>query len=148
MTCMPCINEHHKVLDGGGCECKCHQPTPSETKPFDPTKPVQLRDGTPARVICVDRRGQYPIVAVSGGDDRITTHRSGGEQSFGLMGPRDLINIPPATRKVEVWVNWYNKSGNPRGVYTIKNAADAAAAAWPCIARKHFTLTLVEGEGL
>lgn len=32
-------------------------------KPFDPTKPVQLADGTPARIICTDKKGAPPIAA-------------------------------------------------------------------------------------
>ena len=33
---------------------------------FDPTKPVQTRDGREARIICTDveRKGDWPIVAL------------------------------------------------------------------------------------
>jgi hypothetical protein len=33
-------------------------------KTFDPTKPCRTRDGRPARIICKDAPGAYPIVAL------------------------------------------------------------------------------------
>lgn len=33
-------------------------------KPFDPTKPVQTRDGRKARIICTDAASPLPIVAL------------------------------------------------------------------------------------
>lgn len=33
-------------------------------KAFDPTKPVQTRDGRKARIICTDAKGVLPIIAL------------------------------------------------------------------------------------
>lgn len=79
------------------------------SKPFDPTKPVQTRDGRPARIICTDRNHiDGPIVAL------ITAQTRGHEgeeliQSFyenGYYRPYpfsphsiDLVNIPERTEK-------------------------------------------------
>lgn len=70
---------------------------------FDPTKPVQTREGNEARIICTDRIGNQPIVALFKGYTRkdeeeiefIESYHSNGEylsngDDFGL----DLINIP------------------------------------------------------
>lgn len=68
--------------------------TTTNTKPFDPTKPVQTRDGRKVRIICVDKvNTEYPIVALIKYDNYeqvICYDRNGdsGEQQL------QLINIP------------------------------------------------------
>lgn len=71
----------------------------SEPK-VDLTKPVQCRNGTPARVICTDAKNTlYPVVA-------LLIDASGNEEAYGfttegkflhtstLNHPRDLVNLP------------------------------------------------------
>ena len=64
---------------------------------FDPTKPVQTRDGRKARILCTDRVCKYPIVAL------VTRSGSNIEDVLGFTNegfwnvkecPDDLINIP------------------------------------------------------
>lgn len=71
------------------------------TKPFDPTKPVQLEDGTSARIICTDRKGDYPIVALikEGEREGISWFKPDGSSV-----PRHLVNVP---EKHMWWVNIY-----------------------------------------
>lgn len=68
---------------------------------FDPTKPVQTRDGRKARILCTDVAGQFPIVAVITTDadkETVETFRSNGrynvrdEHEHGY----DLFNTPEA----------------------------------------------------
>ena len=65
---------------------------------FDPTKPVQTRDGCKARIICTDKGGDYPIVALvpsTNGKDRIITFNKQGKNTTGLSQTKyDLVNIP------------------------------------------------------
>lgn len=77
---------------------------------FDPTKPVQTRDGRSARIICTDKKGEAPIVALVSaisGDSEIT-------YSFFLDGsfycddgtyPLDLVNTP---EEKTLWLNVYH----------------------------------------
>jgi hypothetical protein len=65
---------------------------------LDPTKPVQLRDGRPARIICNNMKGNRPIIALmeSEGGYEFTIYRKAdgkfgsGKHPFYL----DLINVP------------------------------------------------------
>jgi len=73
---------------------------------FDPKKPVQTRDGRPARIVCRDAKGSYPIVAMIeiDGEEQPKTYTADGKfDRFGGL-PLDLINIPT---KRTGWVNVY-----------------------------------------
>lgn len=94
---------------------------------FEPTKPVQTRDGRKARVICTnlhwyDGRGR-PIVylIMNGAGEAICTCDKDG-RSTGYPAD-DLINIPEK-RRVVGWVNIYD---TPM-FYRSKDEADSAAA--------------------
>lgn len=68
------------------------------TKPFDPTKPVQLRDGSPARIIAVDiNHSVYPIVAAytsEHGEEICEMFTSEGNYYAGGEDNMDLVNVP------------------------------------------------------
>lgn len=66
-----------------------------ENKQFDPTKPVQTRDGYKTRIICTDAKGDYPIVAlVTHGEVEVAwAYRSDGKLGYGQQHS-DLINVP------------------------------------------------------
>ena len=70
------------------------------TKTLDVTKPVQLRDGTPCRIICVDRKGsQYPIIVLEqtkSGIESVVYFRNGGRAFESAKSSRDLVNVPQA----------------------------------------------------
>lgn len=65
---------------------------------FDPTKPVQTRDGRKARILCTDAEEPTPIVALVTGryisGEFVAKFRTDG--SFHLKGSEetDLINVP------------------------------------------------------
>lgn len=106
------------------------------TKPFDPTKPVQTRNGKSARILCTNRKpdrflGDRPIIA-------LTDHGSGeiaeyffadGRRSLDISSA-DLVNI---RTKYFGWVNVYG-SGDPNGyrysgdIYHTEEAANFAAS--------------------
>lgn len=74
-------------------------------KAFDPTKPVQTKDGRPARIICTDmKRSAYPIVALvnEGKEERISSFRVDG--GSGIFRDSDLVNIP---EEKTGWINIY-----------------------------------------
>ena len=65
---------------------------------FDPTKPVQTFDGRKARIICTDKSGDYPIVALvtdTNDSDHIITFTMQGKNIRRLsQNEYDLVNIP------------------------------------------------------
>ena len=77
---------------------------------FDPTKPVQTRDGRAARIICSDARLSWgaPLVALVQAPGRsgelIEFYDAEGRAKTTIDGSNDLINAPEkGTRWVGVW---------------------------------------------
>lgn len=95
-------------------------------KPFDPTKPVQTRDGRKARIICTDMKNSYsPIVvliAETENSESLTARAADGRCSNFTLAYGDLVNVPT---KRKAWINIY-----PVGPYRHpdKELADLNAA--------------------
>lgn len=115
---------------------------------FDPTKPVQTRDGRKARIICTDAVGDRPVVALvmEGGDEFMRRCFESGSFTGGGLCSADLINIPEEPKTIEGWVNVYSdgSTGNVRA----KCDADRVAEVGGRIACVPVTITYREGEGL
>jgi hypothetical protein len=86
----------------------------SEQKKFDPMKPVQTRDGRPARILCTDLHADvYTIAAaVLGPDGKETLDiytTEGFQDKADVLGrnPLDLVNVP---QKVCFWTNLYRNA--------------------------------------
>jgi len=63
---------------------------------FDPTKPVQTRDGRKARIICTDKKSISTIVALvedENGEEGIISYLGSGTVFINGESPVDLINI-------------------------------------------------------
>lgn len=70
---------------------------------FDPTKPVQTRNGCEVRIICTDRaHSTYPIIGLvkgdSGEESALYVRKDG--RTYNHSCPLDFINIPE-----EMWTN-------------------------------------------
>ena len=80
---------------------------------FDPTKPVQTRDGRKARIICTDRNDtEFPIVALvnDGVYEEIKSYSSEGAYLHTMdESASDLINIPE-TKYLNVYLYSTGKS--------------------------------------
>jgi hypothetical protein len=110
-----------KMCKDCGCGSAC-----TKEKPFDPTKPVQTRNGKPARIICTDAKNVVgrPIVA-------LITNNLGHEETVlrntdgtSVVGPQfDLVNVPERTEK---FVNYY-KNGEPFAFHPTRKSADRGA---------------------
>jgi hypothetical protein len=74
-------------------------------EPFDPTKPVQCRNGRKARIICADAKHQnFPIVALvdrDGAGECPVNFTKDGLEFIGRDSDLDLINTPPPPRMNE-----------------------------------------------
>ena len=91
------------------------------TKPFEPTKPVQTRDGRKARILCKDLNSDvYTIVAATmenNGTESVRLYTNTGQILVGKPNhDLDLVNIPKRTSR---WTNVY-----PTGDHGSKERAD------------------------
>jgi hypothetical protein len=104
---------------------------------FDPTKPVQTRDGRKARIICVDRENsKYPIIALvkrqcGNSAEAVETYKKDGsyymeDGPYFTEGSKamDLINIPE--RRI-MWTNVYTLYADSN--YPTREEADKHAGA-------------------
>lgn len=76
---------------------------------FDPTKPVQTRDGRPARIICTDREhvtdNIVALVSLDPRGEHVFEFRKDGHYLCNKEDVLDLVNIPE--RRIVFW-NTYN----------------------------------------
>lgn len=112
------------------------------SKPFDLTKPVQTRDGRPARIICTDKVGfGCPILALvtNGGQEEVATYTEAGKYlSDDDVSGSDLVNIPQKVTKYGVMDKDFNQLFG--SVYDTE--ADAAKVA--IFSRRVVTITWEE----
>ena len=77
------------------------------SKPFDPTKPVTMRDGTKAHIVAILNNDVYPILAVyeSDGKESADTFTIDGKISSwdDEDSASDLVNVP---EQVTVFLNF------------------------------------------
>jgi hypothetical protein len=104
---------------------------------FDPSKPVQYRGGTPARILCTDAPGTHPIIAIATEcDDDVepTSHKRDGRYWMdGGRSDMDLVNVPPP--KPRTHVAWVKVWGDGIAVARrTKEAIDAFRGDGPCVA--------------
>jgi len=118
-------------------------------KPLDLTKPLQTRDGRPAKFLHkLDTPNQYPVTCVVNFGIKMmefTGHFTElGEHNAGSVSKYDLINVPVKHVR-EYWVNLYR--GRLGAIHTSKPDSDSSAS-HDRIACKKITIEFEEGEGL
>jgi hypothetical protein len=80
-------------------------------KPLDLTKPVQMRNGTPVRILATDLDGLCPVVgayrSARTGKEVATTWTRDGRYLASQVGEcfSDLVNV---TTKRKLWLNVYS----------------------------------------
>lgn len=82
-------------------------------KPLDLSKPVQTRDGRPARIVSTNMWGDYPIGAIiteTCGKEHFETHTADGAVFTDEDSNGDLQNISERKTKT-FWANFYDKDG-------------------------------------
>jgi hypothetical protein len=115
-------------------------------KKFDPTKPVQTRDGRKARIVATG------LNCIQGSIVAVVTHQDGGEYASHFFddgryilreeSDLDLVNVP---EKRGFWVNFYLDRGMLALLYPSREEADARAGA-NRVACKY--VEFEEGEGV
>lgn len=100
-------------------------------KPFDlekakAGKPVCTRDGRKARIICFDRVGDFPIVALT--DDRDYKEEGVNLYDINGKGSNECFDLMMLPEKKEGWVNVYydNDASSHRGCRFIYDTKERA----------------------
>jgi hypothetical protein len=98
-------------------------------KIFDPSLPVQTRDGKPARIVCTDRlcNGGHRLVVLiqhKGGSEHVESRSITGLVLEGHLAPLDLINIPT---KLVRWFNIYEIGSHRQFLGPYLTESDAYA---------------------
>lgn len=118
------------------------------TKPFDPTKPCQTRDGRAARIVdnnvlsAISKQHRLAVIITDRtGYDSIHVYQTNG---INVQGHRDwdLINIP---KKHKRWVNMYPNNNISINTFNNYNHAKDNRKIH-CIAT--ICIEFTEGEGL
>lgn len=101
-------------------------------------------NGKPVRLLCVDRPGPFPVVAIVGHSDLQVFSQTGNYWNNGDIDYRNLVEVKP---KHDLWFNFYRLDFGhfEAASHDTKEDADnnARASRVACI-RVPFT----EGEGL
>lgn len=113
-------------------------------KSFDPTKPVQTREGCPARIICTDADSiNFPIVALycrmETKGEKVSLFTSEGRYYDSGISNYDLVNMPV---KHKQWLNIYNLRIIPHATREIADI-NAMSDRIACI-----EIEFTEGQGL
>jgi hypothetical protein len=92
---------------------------------FDPAKPVQTRDGRPARIVSTNMGGRYPILAIidegKEGDHASRYTMKGRFMTAPGESELDLVNVPDPTLREEI--AYVNLGGS----YSVINPARSYA---------------------
>lgn len=96
---------------------------------LDLNKPVQTRDGRPVRIICTDKKGDYPLVALipqtnTSNEEVCTYSLDGYYYKNEAQCDSDLVNVPEQKHK---WINVY--SDNYYENYSYETLQEAHAMA-------------------
>ena len=94
---------------------------------FDPTKPVQTRDGRPARIVATDKAGNKPIVALIGLTESPVTRYANGRMMGFRDNSADLINVAPKP-VVEVTYRTFREATGEAKLGTVEASSYAEAA--------------------
>jgi hypothetical protein len=96
-------------------------------KTLDLTKPIQTQDGRSVRIICTDKKGMLPIVALVdiGPRESVRQYDNAG-RLHGVIyrTPQDLVNVP---EKHKIWgILFYDKKAKYfwSGTYTTEEQRD------------------------
>jgi hypothetical protein len=99
---------------------------------FDLSKPVQTRDGRPARIVSEKGAGAFPIMAVVTGEDgteHITRHTLAGSYTMAPSTDKnDLVNVDDTVEE-EVFINLGHS-------YSSAKFARHDAPDWPVVRLK------------
>lgn len=94
---------------------------------LDLTRPVQTRDGRPARIISTDLKSDWPLVAAvtyADGRENLFTYRMDGKIDVGASFNFDLVNKPYVHERWEVWEQ-FPRNSDPFNVLTFSTEEEA-----------------------
>ena len=92
----------------------------------NPSQKVALRSGSDVRIICTDKKGEFPIVALVEDDDEgefTICYRKTGRFYIERESPNDLVFAPI---KREGWVNIYKCKDDTRTIGCLFSSKEEA----------------------
>ena len=92
----------------------------------NPSRKVVTREGKPARIVCTDAKGKYPVVALITTEENFEIAHHFKEDGTYIDGAVNLSDLFFTTEKEEGWVSVYrNARGNIffRSPYRTKEEA-------------------------
>lgn len=99
-------------------------------KIFDPTKPIQTRDGRKARIIAIKPKETFSIIAVIDAGENSCAYTSDGQYLTNGKAGLDLVNIPePAARRTLSFFTL--RAANIARLPTFKNSKGELAHSEP-----------------
>lgn len=124
------------------------------TQQFDPTKPVQTRDGRKARIICTNIKGMFPIAAVVAVGDKsegVEQWCANGRKAFSSTeynsNPTDLINIP-VKHKLTGYLDVHIRSSGEMFAEWHQHSLTCSTNAISRIDLSKLNIEFEEGEGI
>jgi hypothetical protein len=115
---------------------------------FDPKKPVQTRDGRPARILCTDAKSSFPIIALVtmfDGSEAAHPYYAEGNSRSSSIHPFDLVNVPvKRTITVRRWLIVFNDGTSLLSSEPLPMGSREVFA----VRELNIIETLTEGEGL
>ncbi|MBB6253035.1 hypothetical protein [Nitrospirillum iridis] len=118
---------------------------------FDPTKPVQTRDGRAVEIVYRNVSGEYPlagIVTERDGTKRVELWTREGNDFVGQEcdSPDDLVNVPEAFKgSRRVLINVYANGAMSAHRDSGEAHRRAYMGAWPVVARTTAIIEWTEG---
>jgi len=112
--------------------CSCGSTT---GRKFDPSKPVQLRNGNPVRVLAVDvKHPAWPMVVAvrkDNGDEVVGIRTSDGRFRLSGEHPMDVVNVPVKHKKYVIVTPEELRDGSVRyyGSITLHDTVESAVVA-------------------
>lgn len=94
---------------------------------IDWNKPYRTKGGAPVRVLCTDRKGEHPVVALvtQDGEERLAKYSMDGVmKQHGARNVGDVFDIVNAPEEKEVWVAIF--PGGNIGAFRTESAARKA----------------------
>ena len=94
----------------------------------NPSRKVVTRDGRNVRIICTDRRGDYPIIALTekqdNGEETLDAFTENGR--WALVGKESIHDLFFAPEKKEGWTNVYRQDDRYRYTGLIHETKEEA----------------------
>lgn len=120
-------------------------------KPFDPTKPVQTRDGKKARIICSDLKGRdcsiVGLYTIKSGKEQVRYYQEDGTAPGDIFPNLDLVNVPERKiRYVNLETQQTMNNNSVKSIDAVSRSKDYKCASYSTVKLTFEDGKLVDSE--